>query len=338
MRGSIMKKEKEKTCSICENSKPRSAFPRHQTQSHRLEYCLDCQNQQGEKVFIYTSSNFAIDMVSLSYADSLLLANLVDYKKNQYVLFDEALYRQKIKGIYPTLDTNGFVLAVGKYKEKRKRIAREKALQMVEEDMCVWEGTQLCYQFSGKELEEFVLKRDKKICYYCQKKADRMAFLTPRSQGGLLSPKNSVSVCQFCKEENGENLYFFKWVNVPILEHHEKEKERNIYTMWDKEKQTQFWIKEKDARTLIEEQMAMVIEPYTIHVPYNQKEFWAYIRHRDNWTCHYCGKYGDTVDHIIPRSKGGMSTPLNCVCACHKCNEKKSNLEKEQFVSNKKSN
>lgn len=46
---------------------------------------------------------------------------------------------------------------------------------------------------------------------------------------------------------------------------------------------------------------------------------------RDNYTCVYCGKPGDTVDHIIPRSLGGLTTYENCVTACTKCNHKKSN-------------
>lgn len=36
--------------------------------------------------------------------------------------------------------------------------------------------------------------------------------------------------------------------------------------------------------------------------------------------CHYCGGAGGTIDHIIPRSKGGKSTKGNCVPACAPCN------------------
>ncbi len=44
---------------------------------------------------------------------------------------------------------------------------------------------------------------------------------------------------------------------------------------------------------------------------------------RDNFTCAYCGKYGDTIDHVVPSSKGGASSYENCVTACHSCNNKK---------------
>ena len=48
---------------------------------------------------------------------------------------------------------------------------------------------------------------------------------------------------------------------------------------------------------------------------------------RDSWTCQYCGstKSGLTVDHVIPRSRGGGSTWDNIVAACPTCNRKKGN-------------
>ena len=48
---------------------------------------------------------------------------------------------------------------------------------------------------------------------------------------------------------------------------------------------------------------------------------------RDNYTCQYCRKQlttsNATIDHVVPRSKGGRSTFLNTVCACESCNTKK---------------
>lgn len=50
------------------------------------------------------------------------------------------------------------------------------------------------------------------------------------------------------------------------------------------------------------------------------------IRERDDYTCKYCGKFGDTVDHIFPKSRGGKETWGNLCCACRQCNNKKSSL------------
>ena len=45
---------------------------------------------------------------------------------------------------------------------------------------------------------------------------------------------------------------------------------------------------------------------------------------RDGWECQYCGSRGAlTVDHVIPRSKGGGSTWENIVASCGPCNRRK---------------
>jgi 5-methylcytosine-specific restriction endonuclease McrA len=49
------------------------------------------------------------------------------------------------------------------------------------------------------------------------------------------------------------------------------------------------------------------------------------VLHRDNYTCQYCGvrRHDLTIDHIIPRSRGGTDAWDNVVAACLKCNVKK---------------
>jgi 5-methylcytosine-specific restriction endonuclease McrA len=48
---------------------------------------------------------------------------------------------------------------------------------------------------------------------------------------------------------------------------------------------------------------------------------------RDRYTCQYCGRQPGseelTIDHILPRSRGGVSTWDNCVLACVDCNSRK---------------
>lgn len=50
---------------------------------------------------------------------------------------------------------------------------------------------------------------------------------------------------------------------------------------------------------------------------------------RDRNTCQYCGTClpaGElTLDHVIPRSRGGISTWENLVACCHSCNRRKGN-------------
>jgi 5-methylcytosine-specific restriction endonuclease McrA len=58
-------------------------------------------------------------------------------------------------------------------------------------------------------------------------------------------------------------------------------------------------------------------------VVFSRKNLWK----RDGMRCQYCGKAltgsDVTVDHIIPKSQGGISSFENCVLSCLQCNNKK---------------
>lgn len=41
---------------------------------------------------------------------------------------------------------------------------------------------------------------------------------------------------------------------------------------------------------------------------------------RDGYQCVYCGNKATTVDHILPKSKGGRDTWMNTAAACLECN------------------
>ena len=40
-------------------------------------------------------------------------------------------------------------------------------------------------------------------------------------------------------------------------------------------------------------------------------------------SCIYCGKTSESIDHVLPRSRGGLSITDNCVPACLSCNGSK---------------
>ena len=46
---------------------------------------------------------------------------------------------------------------------------------------------------------------------------------------------------------------------------------------------------------------------------------------RDRYTCQYCGKQTRdlTIDHVMPRHRGGRHTWENLVSACRSCNHRK---------------
>ena len=55
---------------------------------------------------------------------------------------------------------------------------------------------------------------------------------------------------------------------------------------------------------------------------------------RDTWSCQYCGARPGpdslTIDHVLPRSRGGTSSWENCVLACVPCNKRKADRTPEQ--------
>lgn len=59
------------------------------------------------------------------------------------------------------------------------------------------------------------------------------------------------------------------------------------------------------------------------HVRFSRFNIYA----RDGNTCQYCGRRLPrtelNLDHVKPRSRGGLSTWENVVCSCHTCNRRK---------------
>ena len=52
---------------------------------------------------------------------------------------------------------------------------------------------------------------------------------------------------------------------------------------------------------------------------------------RDEFCCQYCGSRGDlTFDHVLPRSRGGVTSWENVVAACSSCNLRKANKPLKQ--------
>lgn len=49
------------------------------------------------------------------------------------------------------------------------------------------------------------------------------------------------------------------------------------------------------------------------------------VLERDNYQCGYCRKPAHTMDHILPKSRGGKDTWENTIAACIRCNGRKDN-------------
>lgn len=59
--------------------------------------------------------------------------------------------------------------------------------------------------------------------------------------------------------------------------------------------------------------------PYDRPVAVNRRTVFA----RDGHRCQYCGGPAESIDHVIPRSRGGPHAWHNVVAACRRCNTRK---------------
>ncbi|WP_456242614.1 HNH endonuclease [Actinopolyspora lacussalsi] len=62
-----------------------------------------------------------------------------------------------------------------------------------------------------------------------------------------------------------------------------------------------------------------------VHVPYRGRVplSRSALMLRDNHRCVYCGVRAETIDHVVPRSRGGAHSWENCVACCTRCNHRK---------------
>ena len=59
--------------------------------------------------------------------------------------------------------------------------------------------------------------------------------------------------------------------------------------------------------------------PFGRRVPLNRKTVFL----RDGFTCQYCGNSAENIDHVVPKSQGGVHTWENVVASCRRCNSRK---------------
>ena len=61
---------------------------------------------------------------------------------------------------------------------------------------------------------------------------------------------------------------------------------------------------------------------YVVKVPYQREASLSRraVFARDNHRCQYCGEHADSIDHIFPRSRGGLHVWENVAAACRPCN------------------
>lgn len=70
----------------------------------------------------------------------------------------------------------------------------------------------------------------------------------------------------------------------------------------------------------------MVKVPYVRRTALSRRAIFA----RDDHRCQYCGSRADSIDHVMPRSRGGPHTWENVAAACRRCNTDKRDRTPEE--------
>ena len=144
------------------------------------------------------------------------------------------------------------------------------------------------------------------------------------SQGVLVLNRNWIAV-HICSVRRAMSLVYQGCARVVSADY-----QVHDFTSWEAlsrhvDRHGNEFIRTPSAQILVPEVILlsgfMRMPPRT--VKFNRRNIYL----RDQYTCQYCGvrpsKEHLTIDHIIPRSKGGRSTWENVVLACQSCNAHK---------------
>jgi 5-methylcytosine-specific restriction endonuclease McrA len=71
---------------------------------------------------------------------------------------------------------------------------------------------------------------------------------------------------------------------------------------------------------------------YMVKVPYHRRTTLSRraVFARDEHRCQYCGGHADSIDHVLPRSRGGEHAWENVAAACRPCNLRKRDRTPEE--------
>lgn len=206
-----------------------------------------------------------------------------------------------------------------------KEINRNEAKTLVENGWATYiSEVAIKMTIKRRQLIEQLLQKQGNRCQFCRTFTDCTMFKEPDKEESIVTPLNAICACPRCRTEQTEKNYF-KWLNIaPSIE------ERTI-KMTNYTHTKEYMVNETTAKRLVTEKMAKFITSDHICILYDRTNFRHYIKNKYSNTCYYCHEKGRTIDHVVPQSKGGFTTPVNCVWSCTECNEKKANMSQEEF-------
>jgi hypothetical protein len=178
-------------------------------------------------------------------------------------------------------------------------------------------------------------------------------YLNEREKSRLILNKRGKSVNEVgvrSADSNDISHPDISWINIKQLKIPKwklmmdallPKKKRSYTTIITRDGSLSFIIHRSIAERLVKEKAAVYTSPNqsNIMMLFTYVELRNHVFKRDKSTCQYCGKINaTTLEHIVPVSKGGLTTPENCIVNCKKCNPLKGNMDIHQFYQMMTSN
>lgn len=136
--------------------------------------------------------------------------------------------------------------------------------------------------------------------------------------------KSYCHECKYFKRNGSKNIF-----DTQVLE----KSSITVGVKYKSQKRLFYRVSYEDAVRMVTERTAGIVNRTLIHLFNSKRTFKSMVLERDEYICNYCKGFGNTIDHLIPKSKGGKTTFSNCVCACEKCNKEKGNLSIDEFLN-----
>ena len=146
-----------------------------------------------------------------------------------------------------------------------------------------------------------VFTRDGQTCVYCGSSATSIDHVVPRSRGGTHTWDNVVAACRRCNHTKADRSL--------------AEKAEPVDSAADVVHAARVSL----PVPVVVRLTRFVRVPYPASVPLSRRAVFT----RDGQTCVYCGGSATSIDHVVPRSRGGTHTWDNVVAACRRCNHTK---------------
>lgn len=325
-----------KKCVLCENEKKLHEFSISSNEKVK-SFCKTCEENRKHEgvVTIIGQTGKEIRKVSTNKAKSMIQKGFAEYigVKNKIRIkgsISRVIYgiKDSIKHIF---NAHKNVIVVSKSGKWSAEATEVEALNLIEGSLAEYQGEGVLRMVVN--IEDFkgsIVQRDNNTCQFCGKRGSGVY-----STSAVKTYQNSVCACMTCEYERDVEK-FLKWVNIkeekskfpPLL----LWKSDKLTILYEKNENRKYRIRKEIAERLVREEMADRMEEGKIKIKYEVKEFRNFILERDGRICFYCNKKGNTVDHILAKAKGGLTTPENCVCACKACNGKKGSMHKNSFI------